>query len=353
MSKTTTRRAFLASAGAAALLSACGESETVGRGTLAAARPGEIVLNRGNAAEPLSLDPHHANSVWEDNILADLLVGLTTEAADGTPLPGAAERWETSTDGKTWTFHLRDHLWSDGMPVTAEDFVYGWRRILDPKTASPYGYFLYLIKNGEAVNGGKMPLTALGAKAPDAKTLVVELEHPAPYLLEYLMHFTTNPVPRHVIEVKGDAWTKPENYVCNGPYTLADWIPNDRVTLIKNPKFYDAGNVKIDRTIFYPTTDYGAALKRLRAGELDVQDRMPGQQVDWLKKNMPEILRLDPILVTEFLTCNKARRPFGDVRVRQIGDDADIDAAMTGNVCRCATYVRIRAAIKDAARALA
>jgi oligopeptide transport system substrate-binding protein len=317
MNQLRTRRAFLASAGSAALLAACGQSSAPQSSAAATARPGEVVLNRGNAAEPMTLDPHLAQSVWEDNIIADLLIGLTTDSADGTPLPGAAERWEASDDGKTWTFHLRDHPWSDGMPVTAGDFVYAWRRILDPKTASQYGYFLYLIKNGEAVNTGKMPLTALGVIAPDDKTLVVELEHPAPYLLEYLMHYTTSPVPRHLVEAKGDAWTKPGTYVCNGPFMLTEWDSNDHVTLVKNPKFYDAENVKLDRVIFYPTTDYGAALKRLRAGELDTQDRMPAQQIDWLRANMPEIVRTDPILVTEFLTCNMTRKPFGDVRVRE------------------------------------
>jgi oligopeptide transport system substrate-binding protein len=320
MSEVRTRRAFLASVGGAALLAACGQggpAQQGGAGAAASARPGEVVLTRGNAAEPLSLDPHHAQSVWENNIIGDLIVGLTTEAADGEPLPGAADKWESSEDGKTWTFHLRDHLWSDGMPVTAQDFVYSWRRILDPKTASQYAYYLYLIKNAEGVNNGKMPLTALGATASDDKTLVVELEHPAPYLLEYLMHYTMSPVPRHIIEAMGDAWSKPGNYVGNGPFTLAEWSSNDHVTLVKNPKFYDAANVRIDRVIFYPTTDYGAALKRFRAGELDEQDRMPAQEIDWIRANMPETLRLDPVLVTEFLTCNMTRKPFDDVRVRE------------------------------------
>jgi oligopeptide transport system substrate-binding protein len=313
-----TRRAFLASAGSAALLAACGQGGTAAQNDAAAStHPGEAVLNRGNAAEPMTLDPHLAQSVWENNIIGDLLIGLTTEDAQGNPIPGAAETWESSADGKTWTFHLRQHRWSDGMPVTAGDFIYAWRRILNPKTASQYAYFLYLIKNGEAVNTGKMPLTALGITAPDDKTVVVELEHPAPYLLEYLMHYTTSPVPRHLVEAKGDAWTKPGTYAGNGAFTLSEWASNDHVTVVKNLQFYDAANVKLDRVIFYPTTDYGAALKRLRAGELDEQDRMPAQQIDWLRKNMPEIVRTDPILVTEFLTCNMTRKPFGDVRIRE------------------------------------
>ncbi|HMI97144.1 MAG TPA: peptide ABC transporter substrate-binding protein [Micropepsaceae bacterium] len=313
-----TRRAFLASVCGAALLTACGQSATTPQAqNRPAAAPGEMVLNRGNAAEPLSLDPHHAQGNWEINIIGDLMVGLTTEDADGNPIPGAAERWEESEDGITWTFHLRNHLWSDGQPVTAQDFVFAWRRMLDPKTASNYAYFFYPIKNAEPVNTGKMPGNALGVRAPDDKTLIVELEHPVPFLLQFMMHVTTYPLPRHVVEPKGDAWTKPGSYVSNGPYTLTEWNPNDHVTLVKNPKFYDSANVKIDRAIFYPTTDYEAALKRLRAGELDIQDRMPSQQIGWLRANMPEVLHLNPVLNTEYLVVNQTRKPFEDPRVRE------------------------------------
>ena len=317
-----TRRAFLSSVGGAAFLAACGQSGTAttqaqSKSGAASANPGEIVLNRGNAAEPLSLDPHHVQGGWEINILGDLMTGLTTENVKGEPIPGAAERWEQSEDGKTWTFHIRDHLWSDGKRVTAQDFVFAWRRILDPKTAASYAYYLYLIKNAEAVNTGKTPLDALGVRATDDKTLVVELERPVPYLLQFMTHVTTYPVPRHVVQEKGDAWTKPGTYVSNGAYALSEWSPNDHVTLLKNKNFYDAANVRIDRAIFYPTADYEAALKRLRAGELDIQDRMPSQQIDWLRAHMPEILHLDPVLTTEYLVSNQTRKPFGDVRVRE------------------------------------
>ncbi len=310
------RRPFLASLGATLLVSACGQSNTQ---TTAKARAagGLSVYHLGNAAEPASLDPHHATGTWEDSIIGDLMMGLTTEDAKGEPVPGAATSWEISADGKTWTFHLRDHQWSDGMPVTAEDFVYGWRRILDPKLAANYAYYLYLIKNAEAVNGGKMPPAALGIAAPDAKTLVVTLEHPAPFLTQYLMHMTTYPVPRHVVEAKGDAWSRVGNHVGNGAFMLKEWIPNDHVMAEKNPKFFDAANVKLDRIIYYPTTDYLAALKRFRAGELDTQDRLPSAEIDWLRANLPETLHPEPILTTEFVAVNMQRKPFGDARVRE------------------------------------
>jgi oligopeptide transport system substrate-binding protein len=302
------------------LLAACGQNDvtqTSKNNSSAVNTPGLVVVNHGNGAEPSTLDPHLAQGTWEDSIIGDMLMGLTTESAKGEPLPGAAERWETSADGLTWTFHLRDHQWSDGQPVTSQDFVYAWRRILNPKTTSPYAYFLYLIKNGEAVNARKMPETALGVTAPDDKTLVVQLEHPAPYLPQYLTHFTTYPVPRHVVEAKGDAWARPGNYVGNGAFTLVEWVPNDHVTLQKNPKFWDAANVKVDRVVFYPSSDYEAALKRFRAGELDMQDRLPFAEIDWLRANMPEVIRVAPILSVEYVAANEARKPFDDVRVRE------------------------------------
>ena len=124
------------------------------------------MINRGNGAEPKSLDPAVIDGIWEAQIAGDMLLGLTTEDANSNPIPGAAESWETSEDGLTWTFHLRDHTWSDGVKVTAEDFVFAWRRILDPKTAAPYGYYLYPIKNAREVNTGRQPATALGVTAP-------------------------------------------------------------------------------------------------------------------------------------------------------------------------------------------
>nr|ACN58947.1 oligopeptide ABC transporter [uncultured bacterium BLR7] len=313
-----TRRAFLLSTcGAALVLAGCGDSGPQTNGAASNGPSGEIVLNRGNGAEPKSLDPHFTEGTWESAITGDLLMGLLTEDAEGKSIPGAATNWETSTDGKTWTFHLADHQWSDGMPVTAEDFIFAWRRILDPKTAAQYASLLYLFKNGEAINTGKMKPEELGAKATDAKTIVLELEHPVPYLTELMTHQTTFPVPKHAVEAKGDDWSKAGNYIGNGAYTLAEWVPNDHVTLVKNPKFFDAANVQIDRVVFYPTTDGDAALKRFRARELDVQDPLPASQIDWLKQNMPETLQIGPYLGTGYIVVNQTRRPFGDVRVRQ------------------------------------
>src|SRR5690348_14987691 len=163
----------------------------------------DAVLHRGNGSEPKSLDPHFIDLIPESNIVGDLLVGLTTFDASARPIPGAADRWTTSADGKTWTFHIRNHFWSDGTPVTAHDFVFAWQRLLDPKTGAYYGYNLWLLKNAHAISGGKLPPSALGVRAPDDSTLVVELEHPAPYLPELLTHQTAYPVPRHALLALG------------------------------------------------------------------------------------------------------------------------------------------------------
>lgn len=285
----------------------------------ACSKPAEnhgMVLNRGNGGEPISLDPQHIQGTWESNIIKDLLVGLTTEDAQGHPSPGAAESWDVSTDGKTWTFHMRDHMWSDGVPVTAHDFVYAWRRLQDPKTAAYYAYNMWIVKNAQAIAAGKMQTSSLGVNAPDDKTLIVQLEHPAPYFPELLMHQTAFPVPEHTVEKLGDAWARNGNYVSNGPYMLKDWLPNDHVTLVKNPKFYDAAHVRIDRVNYIPSVDTQAGLKRIRSGELDTQNPIPAMEIRWMRKNIPDALHLTPYLGINYVLMNMRRAPFKDVRVR-------------------------------------
>jgi oligopeptide transport system substrate-binding protein len=304
-------------AGALIALAACGDGTQSKSPSSTAATAGQIVLNRGNGAEPKSLDPVFIDGTWEAQIAGDMLLGLTTEDAEGKPIPGAAASWDASPDGLTWTFHLREHTWSDGVPVKADDFVFAWRRILDPKTAAPYAYYLYPIKNARAVNTGMMPATELGVTAPDDKTLVVTLANPLPFMTEFLTHHTMVPSPRHAIETKGAEWSRPGNYLSNGSYILREWIPNDHITLIKNPKFYDAANVKIDVVNYYPTADGDAALRRLRAGELDTQDPIPPLQIDFLRANMADALKITPTLTTSYVSINLTHKPLDDVRIRE------------------------------------
>ena len=294
------------------LLAACSRS---GSSSQTVHAPDYLV--RGNGSEIKSLDPHYIDGNWEANVVGELLTGLTTDGADGNPIPGAALSWDESPDGKTWTFHLRDHVWSDGVPVTAEDFVFAWRRILEPARGAPYAYYLWLIKNGKPVSQGTMPTTALGVTAKDDKTLVVELEHPAPYLLQYLLHQSVFPVPRHAVLAKGDGWAKPENYVGNGAFLPKEWVPNDHITLVKNPKFYDAAHVRLQRVIYKVTPDTLAALKSIRAGELDTQNLLPTSEIDWMRAHMPQALKIYPTLSSSYLMVNFRHKPFQDVRLRE------------------------------------
>jgi oligopeptide transport system substrate-binding protein len=282
---------------------------------LAGVAQGAAVLNRGNGAEPQSLDPQFVGGSGEANVVGDLMVGLTTPGPKGAPVPGMAAQWTVSADGLVWTFHLRPARWSDGAPVTAHDFVFAFRRLLDPATAAPYAYNLWVLKNAHAISEGKLPPEALGAAAPDDHTLILTLAHPAPYLPQLLMHNSALPLPRHMVLRLGAGWTK--SYVSNGPYTLRIWVPGDHITLIKNPKFYDAAHVAIDQVNYYPTADSQAALKRFRAGALDIQTPLPATQIRWLRAHMKDALHIHPYLGLSYIALNMKYGPLKDVRVRK------------------------------------
>jgi oligopeptide transport system substrate-binding protein len=289
-------------------------------------------LNRGNGAEPESLDPQFAGGVAEENILNDLMVGLTTLDAAARPIPGIAESWTVSPDGKVWTFHLRKAQWSDGTPVTARDFVFAWHRLLDPKTASRYAYNLWLLRNAKAVSSGKLPPQALGVEAPKPGTLILTLEHPAPYLPELLTHPSALPLPR--MAAKNMAWARPGSYVGNGPYTLKDWVPGDHITLVKNPRFYDAAQIRIATINYFPIGDADAALRRFRAGALDIQSPVPTGQTGWLKANMPGALHVTPSLAIAYIAINLTDPPLKDARVRRALNLAYNREAITDKVLK-------------------
>lgn len=276
-----------------------------------------VTLNRGNGAEPDTLDPHKASGNWENNIIGDMFMGLMTDAADSAAVPGAAQSYGVSPDGLVYTFKLRDHLWSDGRQVTAHDFVFAFRRMADPKTAAQYASILYPMKNMEAATAGKVPPDAVGARAIDDATLELTFLYQVPYIRELLTHYTTFPVPQHVVEAHGEAWTRAEHIVGNGPFILKQWIPNDHIQLVKNTRFYDADNVGVRNVFYYPTQDSSAALKRFRGGDFDlVTDSVPPQQINWLRQKLPRELRLAPYILSSYLQFNLHRKPFDDIRVR-------------------------------------
>lgn len=277
---------------------------------------GKICIQAGNSAEPVSLDPHKITSVSEDRILSSVLMGLTQDAPDGTAIPGMAKRWTTSPNGLVWTFYLRDATWSDGVPVTADDFVYALRRILNPKSASEYASLLYFIKNAQPVNEGKAPLEAVGVREISPKVLEITLEHPAPYLPEIAKHQTMYPVPKHMVEKLGDAWAKPENYVSNGPYTMTAWRLGDYVKVTKNPKFYEADKVCVDQIYYYPTNDATMAERRVKRGELDFNGDIQSNRIAFLRTEMPGYVRTHTYLGTTYLAFNANVPAFKDKRVR-------------------------------------
>ena len=309
----TRRLALVLAAGASAFaLAACG-----GEGAQTNPDGAEaLTLHRGNGAEPLSLDPHKASGTWENNIIGDMLIGLFTENAAGEPVPGMAESWTVSDDGLVWTFTLREAVWSDGVPVTASDFEYAMRRIVTPATLAQYASILFPIRNARAVNTGEAQPETLGVRAVDDRTLEITLEFPAPYLPGLLSHYTSFPVPKHVVEQFGDAWIQPQHIEVNGPYKLTQWRANDFVHVVRNPLFFDDENVCVDEVFYYPTVDNPAAERRVRNGELDLNVDFAGQNLDFLRREIPEYVRVHPYLGIIYFSFDTTQAPFDDARVR-------------------------------------
>ena len=255
----------------------------------------ETVFRIGNVGEPGSLDPQQISSTYENRVVGDMFLGLTTEAADGSMVPGAAESWTIDDDGRVYTFKLRDHKWSDGQTVTADDFVFAFRRVLEPSFAGIYASLLYPVQNAEKLNTGVLQgMEKLGVRALDEGTLQITLESPTPYFLELLTNFVAFPVPKHTVEQLGNDWAKPGAIVGNGAYVVTEWIPNTQVVLVKNAAFYDAANVSIDKVIYYADENQEALVKRFRAREVDYAANFPAGQIDWLRENLPAAVRISP-----------------------------------------------------------
>ncbi len=284
---------------------------------LSSAAFAEMVWNRGNSADPESLDPHKTSTVYEAHILRDLFEGLVMQDAKADLLPGAAESWTISDDGTVYTFKLRgDAVWSNGDPVTAEDFVYSFRRLEDPATGAEYASMLYVVKNGEEVNTGAAKPEEIGVKAVDEKTLEVTLKSPTPYFLEMLTHQASYPVHRASIEKLGDEWIKPGNLVSNGAFTLAEFVPNDHIRIVKNPKFHDAASVALDAVVYYPTEDRSTAVKRFEAGELDSNDDIPTEQLADLRTRFGDQIHVGPYLGTYYYAMKWDKEPWSNVELR-------------------------------------
>lgn len=292
-----------------ALLAACGGGgEDIEYGEM---------LRRGISANPDTLDPHKASAQWENIVIGDMLEGLYVTAADGKPVFGMAESKELDETQTIYTFRLKDRVWSDGVPVTADDFVFAFQRLQAPETAAQYASLLWLVKNAKEVNAGDVPPEELGIRAIDDRTLEITLNYPAPYFPGLLTHYTTFPVPKHVVEEHGDRWVRPENIQVNGPYKLQDWTVGSSLVAVKNDLWPGAEELCFDSVAYFPIPDLNAVERMIEAGELDINNAYDGPRTNEIQGRLPGWVRSDPSLTVTYWVFNQNVEPFDDVRVRK------------------------------------
>ncbi|MGI9316504.1 MAG: peptide ABC transporter substrate-binding protein [bacterium] len=285
----------------------------------------EQVLHLGNGTEPQDLDPHIVTGVTEHNIISALLEGLVGENPETLePVPGMAEYWAISADGLEYTFFIReDARWSNGDPVTAQDFVWSWQRMLSPALAAEYAYQLYPIRNARAFNKGEvLDFSKVGVRAVDQTTLEVVLENPTPYFLSLLAHYSTFPVhPATILkygpmDARGSDWTRPGNFVGNGPFILNSWRLNYIIEVVKNPLYWDAEIVKLSAIRFYPIDNIQTEERMFRTGALHATSTTPSEKIAVYQAETPDLISISPYLGTYFYRFNVTRPPLDDARVR-------------------------------------
>jgi oligopeptide transport system substrate-binding protein len=284
------------------------------------------ILHFGNGDEPQELDPHITTGIPEFNIQHALFEGIVAKHPKDLGIePGVAESWEISDDLITYTFNFRrDARWSNGDIVTAHDFVYSWRRALTPALGNLYGYMFFYIKNAEAYYNGEITdFSLVGVKALDDFTLQVELKAPTPFFLQLLDHHSYFPVHPATIEKfgaiheRGTRWTRPGNFVGNGPFTLKEWKMNRILTVEKSPTYWDADRVRLQEIHFYPIPNASTEELMFRSGQLHVTSRVPNEKIEGYRQEKPESLSITPYLGTYFYRFNTTVKPLDDVRVRR------------------------------------
>ena len=286
--------------------------------------------------DPETIDPALNSAVDGGNMLLHSFECLLTIDQDGKIAPGQAETWEVSEDGLTWTFHLRDGLkWSDGSDLTADDFVYSWKRVCDPVVAAPYAEtVLGMVKGFDEAQAGD--LDALAVSAPDAKTFVVELSSPCPYFESLAAFATLSPVQQATVEANGDAWaTAAETYISNGPFYITEWVPGSHITMSKNPNYWNADAIKLGSIKFVLMEDSNAAYTAYQSGDVLLIKDVPTQEIPSLQGN-PEF-HVEPLLGTYYLSLNLEDPAFADVNVRKALSLA-IDRDYVANTLMQGTY---------------
>jgi peptide/nickel transport system substrate-binding protein/oligopeptide transport system substrate-binding protein len=265
---------------------------------------------------PETIDPALNSAVDGGNMLLFAFDCLLNIDKDNKVIPGAAESWETSEDGLTWTFHLRKDLkWSDGSPLTAKDFVYSWKRVADPNTASPYGETVLGMVKGYAEAASGNP-DALAVSAPDDTTFVVELAHPCGYFDKLAAFATLSPVNQATIEKNGDAWaTKPDSYICNGPFYISEWVPSSHITFKKNPYYWNSSAIKLDSIKLLLIEDANASYSAYQTGEAMMVKDVPTAEIPSLQGR--DDFFIEPTLGTYYISLNTSLKQFSDPRVRK------------------------------------
>ncbi|MBY4951063.1 ABC transporter substrate-binding protein [Pantoea sp. DY-17] len=269
--------------------------------------------------EPASLDPMKAVGLPEIQVMRDLFEGLTNQDAHGKIVPGVALSW-SSNDNKTWMFTLRkDARWSNGEPVTAQDFVYSWQRLVEPKNSSPFAWFAALsgIENAEAITRGQMSADKLGVTATDATHLKVTLSRPVPWFPSMVANAAMYPVSKQVIEKEGDSWTSPGKLVGNGAYKLQDRVVNEKIVLVRNANYWDDKKSVLTKVTFIPINEESSATKRYRANDIDITESFPKNMYALLKKELPGQVYTPDQLGTYYYAFNTEKGPTADVRVRK------------------------------------
>lgn len=277
------------------------------------------ILVRNNGSEPATIDPQLAESNEAFNIILDCFSGLVNITPKGKIVPDLADKWHNK-DNTVWTFHLRPGIvWSNGKPITADDVVFSWQRLVDPKTASPYASFAANahILNADAISDGKMPASALGVKALDASTIQVTLSQPVSYFLQFVGHPSLFPVSKADVEKYGNKWTQPENIVTSGAYKPTQWVVNEKLVAERNDKYWDNKATVINQVTYLPIADQAAMINRYKTGEIDITDTIPTIQYQSLKKTYTDQIHSTDLLGVYYYKFNTAKAPFNDIRVRE------------------------------------
>ncbi len=276
------------------------------------------VLRRGTNDELPTFDPQYLVGNSAGAIMYDLFEGLVSRAPDASVVPAIAESWSISEDGTVYTFRLKETArWSDGRAISAGDFVYSFKRMLNPQSGTRGASALFPVLNATAISLGEKPLDSLGVRALDPRTLEITLEGPAPYFISLLASYSNAPVPAHVIEEHGRKWTQPGVMATSGAYMLNKVVTNTYYQLVRNPHYHAAGTVAIDEVIYYPVPSPATSLKRYLAGELDVILNIPFNQYDTLRRTRPQEFQLARGIGLGYLSVNNTLPPFDDVRVRK------------------------------------